>query len=166
MDGQDKLLSKRRLTICVVGSGGVGKSSLTVRFLKGIFPEFYDPTVEECYLTQYEYGFDRLDLEIIDTAGEEEFMMFRDCSMAKADAFLALFAINSLSSFLELKDVIAKIVREHDDDEAIPTVVIANKKDLDEIEVNFDDVLKYCNRFNFPMLETSAKVHSTCLSHV
>ena len=55
-------------------------------------------------------------------------MMFRDCSMAKADAFLALFAINSLASFLELKDVIAKIIREHDDDEAIPTVVIANKK--------------------------------------
>ena len=48
--------------------------------------------------------------------------------MAKADAFLALFAINSLASFLELKDVIAKIIREHDDDEAIPTVVIANKK--------------------------------------
>ena len=39
MDGEDKSLSTRRLTICVVGSGGVGKSSLTVRFLKGIFPE-------------------------------------------------------------------------------------------------------------------------------
>ena len=32
-------LSKRRLTICVVGSGGVGKSSLTIRFLKGVFSE-------------------------------------------------------------------------------------------------------------------------------
>lgn len=32
-------LSKRRLTFCVVGSGGVGKSSLTVRYLNGHFPE-------------------------------------------------------------------------------------------------------------------------------
>ena len=32
-------LSKRRLTICIVGSGGVGKSSLTVRYLQGTFPE-------------------------------------------------------------------------------------------------------------------------------
>lgn len=32
-------LSKRPLTICVVGSGGVGKSSLTIRFLKGVFTE-------------------------------------------------------------------------------------------------------------------------------
>lgn len=31
--------SKRRLTICVVGSGGVGKSSLTVRYLNNHFPE-------------------------------------------------------------------------------------------------------------------------------
>ena len=31
--------SEKRLTICVVGSGGVGKSSLTVRYLQGHFPE-------------------------------------------------------------------------------------------------------------------------------
>ena len=31
--------SKRRLTVCVVGSGGVGKSSLTVRYLHNHFPE-------------------------------------------------------------------------------------------------------------------------------
>lgn len=32
-------VSKGRLTLCVVGSGGVGKSSLTVRYLHGRFPE-------------------------------------------------------------------------------------------------------------------------------
>ena len=31
--------SERRLTICVVGSGGVGKSSITMRFINGVFPE-------------------------------------------------------------------------------------------------------------------------------
>lgn len=31
--------AEKRLTICVVGSGGVGKSSLTVRYLQGHFPE-------------------------------------------------------------------------------------------------------------------------------
>ncbi len=34
-----KLSCKRRLTFCVVGNGGVGKSSLTVRYLQGHFPE-------------------------------------------------------------------------------------------------------------------------------
>ena len=37
--GESTPLSKRPLTICVVGSGGVGKSSLTIRFLKGTFSE-------------------------------------------------------------------------------------------------------------------------------
>ena len=31
--------AEKRLTICVVGSGSVGKSSLTVRYLQGHFPE-------------------------------------------------------------------------------------------------------------------------------
>ena len=32
-------LAKRKLTICVIGSGGVGKSSLTLRYINGHFPE-------------------------------------------------------------------------------------------------------------------------------
>lgn len=54
-------------------------------------------------------------------------MLFRDTSLSKGDGFLALFAINSLSSWYSLKQLRAKIVREHDDDETIPMVIIANK---------------------------------------
>ncbi len=38
-NGHQPSSSEKRLTICVVGSGGVGKSSLTVRYLQGHFPE-------------------------------------------------------------------------------------------------------------------------------
>ncbi len=34
---------KKKLTLCVVGSGGVGKSSLTVRYLQGHFSEVSPP---------------------------------------------------------------------------------------------------------------------------
>ena len=57
-----KRVSHRRLTVCVIGSGGVGKSSITLRYINGHFPEvsfndncnyyynylllqFYDPTI-------------------------------------------------------------------------------------------------------------------------
>ncbi len=33
--------------LVVLGSGGVGKSALTVQFVQGIFVEKYDPTIEE-----------------------------------------------------------------------------------------------------------------------
>lgn len=83
--------------------------------------------VEESYITQIEYGFDQHDVEIIDTAGQEEFMLFRDSSLTKGDAFLALFAINSLSSWYSLQDLRKKIIREREGDDRIPLVVIANK---------------------------------------
>lgn len=83
---------------------------------------------EESYITQIEYGFDSHAVEIIDTAGQEEFMLFRDTALAQGDAFLALFAINSISSWYALQELRNKIVREHDDDEdEIPMVIVANK---------------------------------------
>ena len=88
---------------------------------------YFRHCLEESYITQIEYGFDHHDVEIIDTAGQEEFMLYRDTSLAKGDGFLALFAVNSISSWYDVKQLRAKIVRENDDDEAVPMVVIANK---------------------------------------
>ena len=88
---------------------------------------YFPHCLEESYITQIEYGFDHHDVEIIDTAGQEEFMLYRDTSLAKGDGFLALFAVNSISSWYNIKQLRAKIVRENDDDEAVPMVVIANK---------------------------------------
>lgn len=82
---------------------------------------------EESYTTQIEHGIDSHDVEIVDTAGQEEFMLFRDTALAQGDAYLALFAINSISSWYSLQELRDKIVREHEDEDAIPMVIIANK---------------------------------------
>ena len=66
-------------------------------------------------------------MEIVDTAGQEEFMLFRDTALGQGDAFLALFAINSISSWYSLQELRDKIVREHEDEENIPMVIVANK---------------------------------------
>lgn len=66
-------------------------------------------------------------MEIIDTAGQEEFTLFRDSSLAKGDAFLALFAINSPESWYDVQKLRTKILQEKDGDENIPMVFIANK---------------------------------------
>ncbi len=55
-------------------------------------------------------------------------MLFRDTALAHGDAFLVLFAINSVSSWYSLKELRNKIIRENDDDETIPMVIIANKR--------------------------------------
>ncbi len=53
----------------VLGSGGVGKSALTVQFVKGVFVEKYDPTIEDAYRKDVEIDGKQCVIEIYDTAG-------------------------------------------------------------------------------------------------
>lgn len=57
------------ISFIVLGSGGVGKSALTVQFVQGIFVEKYDPTIEDSYRKQVEVEGQQCMLEILDTAG-------------------------------------------------------------------------------------------------
>lgn len=69
-------LRMREYKIVVLGSGGVGKSALTVQFVQGIFVEKYDPTIEDSYRKQVEVDGQQCMLEILDTAGTVRFPLW------------------------------------------------------------------------------------------
>jgi Ras-related protein Rap-1A/Ras-related protein Rap-1B len=48
-----------------LGSGGVGKSAITVQFVQGIFVEKYDPTIEDSYRKLVEVDGAQYMLEIL-----------------------------------------------------------------------------------------------------
>ena len=54
--------------IVVLGSGGVGKSCLTLRFVQGNFVERYDPTIEDSYRKQTMIDNQACMMDILDTA--------------------------------------------------------------------------------------------------
>lgn len=64
--------------IVVLGAGGVGKSALTVQFVQGIYIESYDPTIEDSYRKVTEIDKRPCTLEILDTAGVEQFTAMRE----------------------------------------------------------------------------------------
>uniref|UniRef100_A0A2K5XN94 Ras-related protein Rap-1b n=1 Tax=Mandrillus leucophaeus TaxID=9568 RepID=A0A2K5XN94_MANLE len=53
--------------LVILGSGGIGKSALTVQFVQGIFVEKYDPMIEDSYRKQVEVDAQQYRLEILDT---------------------------------------------------------------------------------------------------
>ncbi|XP_065260893.1 ras-related protein Rap-2a isoform X3 [Emys orbicularis] len=63
----------REYKVVVLGSGGVGKSALTVQFVTGTFIEKYDPTIEDFYRKEIEVDASPSVLEILDTAGTEQY---------------------------------------------------------------------------------------------
>ena len=56
-------LKMKEFKVVVLGSGGVGKSALTVQFVSGHFMEKYDPTIEDFYRKVGQIFYVTLDLK-------------------------------------------------------------------------------------------------------
>ncbi|KAL6740561.1 hypothetical protein Aduo_013905 [Ancylostoma duodenale] len=147
----------REYKIVVLGSGGVGKSALTVQFVQGIFVEKYDPTIEDSYRKQVEVDGQQCMLEILDTAGTEQFTAMRDLYMKNGQGFVLVYSITAQSTFNDLMDLRDQILRVKDSDE-VPMILVGNKCDLeDERVVGKDQGLNLARQFGSAYLETSAK---------
>lgn len=61
-------LNNKVVKLCVLGAGGVGKSATSLQFVQGVFPERYDPTIEDCFRKNFEvFPGQWIVLEILDT---------------------------------------------------------------------------------------------------
>lgn len=147
----------REYKIVVLGSGGVGKSALTVQFVQGIFVEKYDPTIEDSYRKQVEVDGQQCMLEILDTAGTEQFTAMRDLYMKNGQGFVLVYSITAQSTFNDLQDLREQILRVKDTDD-VPMVLVGNKCDLEEERVvQKDHGIGLSRQFNCAFMETSAK---------
>lgn len=147
----------REYKLVVLGSGGVGKSALTVQFVQGIFVEKYDPTIEDSYRKQVEVDGQQCMLEILDTAGTEQFTAMRDLYMKNGQGFILVYSITAQSTYNDLTDLREQILRVKDTHE-VPMVVVGNKCDLeDERVVGKDQGQHLANEWRIRFMETSAK---------
>lgn len=144
--------------IVVCGGGGVGKSALTIQFIQKCFVEEYDPTIEDSYRKQCMVDEKTSLIDILDTAGQEEYSAMQDQYMRSGEGFMLVYSITSRQSFDNLDTIYQKLCRVKDTEDKIPMLIVGNKCDLeDEREVLFQDGKTYASIIKSPFFETSAK---------
>jgi len=121
--------SSTNYRIVVLGSGGVGKSALTLRLISDEFAEEYDPTIEDSYRKQVVIDGKPALLDVLDTAGQEEYASLQDQWIREGDGYLIVYSITSRDSLEESKVMHDKISRIRDSED-FPLVLAGNKCDL------------------------------------
>lgn len=152
-------MSSSSVKLIVMGSGGVGKSAMTCRFTQGRWVEKYDPTIEDSYSTTVDVEGKALQVDILDTAGQEEYSPLRETFMHTGDGFVLVYSLTDDATFEDLQEIRNQITEIHPKKDQIPFVVVANKLDLaeDERAVSLEEGQTYADSINAPFVEISAK---------
>ena len=147
----------REYKVVVLGSGGVGKSALTVKFVSGTFMEKYDPTIEDFYRKEIEVDNAPSVLEILDTAGTEQFASMRDLYIKNGQGFVIVYSITNLQTYQDIKTMKEQIMRVKGTDK-VPMLLVGNKCDLEhQREVLMTDGQALAQHWGCPFIEASAK---------
>jgi len=147
----------REYKLVVVGGGGVGKSALTIQFIQSHFVDEYDPTIEDSYRKQCVIDEEVALLDVLDTAGQEEYSAMREQYMRTGEGFLLVYSITDRQSFEEIMTFQQQILRVKDKD-YFPMIVVGNKCDLEgERQVSTLEGQNLARQFGCKFIETSAK---------
>lgn len=150
--------------LVVLGGGAVGKSSLTMQFLQHHFIYEYDPTIEDAYRKQVQIDDEVCLLDILDTAGQEEYSAMRDQYMRTGQGFLLVYSVTDRNSFDEIQKMREQIFRVQDKNscaDTIPLILVGNKSDLEsEREVTTTEGKELAKAWRLPFVETSAKLRT------
>nr|AAF73473.1 Ras1p [Schizophyllum commune] len=142
--------------VAVLGDGGVGKTALAVQFTLNCFVETYDPTIEDAYRKQLVVDNKMCFVEVIDTAGQEEYATLRDQWVPKGQGFILVYSIASRSTFDRL-EVFRQSMRRVKRGDPI-FMFVGNKCDKTyEREVSKEEGAQLARQFGCEFIETSAK---------
>lgn len=143
--------------VIMVGSGGVGKSALTLQFMYDEFVEDYEPTKADSYRKKVVLDAEEVQIDILDTAGQEDYAAIRDNYFRSGEGFLCVFSITEDDSFQATQEFREQILRVKND-ENIPFLLVGNKSDLQEKrKVGLNEAQARAEQWGVPYVETSAK---------
>ncbi|KAJ3311020.1 GTP-binding protein [Boothiomyces sp. JEL0838] len=151
--------------IAVLGSRAVGKSSVTVQFVENHFAETYYPTIENMFTKIVKYKGEEFAVEIMDTAGQDEFSILNSKHAIGIHGYILVYSIASQQSF-EMCSILRDKILNFTGMDWVPCVLVANKVDLHaQRQVTTEEGKKKALEWNCAFIETSAK-HNQNISRV
>jgi len=151
-------MSRRGFNCKVVflGDTAVGKSCLTVRFVRNEYFEFQEPTIGAAFLAKnIEYQGKKLKLEIWDTAGQERYRSLAPMYYRGAKAAVVVYDITQKDTLTGAKSWIAELQTRQP---GCVIILVGNKVDLNKSRtIDTDEVKEYARSHHLIHTEASAK---------
>ncbi|KAM0792860.1 Ras GTPase ras2 [Microbotryomycetes sp. NB124-2] len=136
--------------LVVLGDGGVGKTALTIQLCLNHF-------IEDSYRKHAVIDEQPCLLEILDTAGQEEYTALRDQWIREGEGFLLVYSITARPTFERIERFRHQILRVKDADN-VPLALVGNKADRsNEREVGREEGQELAKKLGCSFVETSAK---------
>ncbi|XP_072028704.1 ras-related protein Ral-A-like isoform X2 [Amphiura filiformis] len=124
------------------------------------FVEDYEPTKADSYRKKVPLDGEDVQIDILDTAGQEDYAAIRDNYFRSGEGFLCVFSITEQESFATTSEFREQILRVKSDktEEQIPFLLVGNKADLtDKRQVSQEEAQERATSWGVPYVETSAK---------
>lgn len=144
-----------KFKITLFGPGGVGKTSLLLRYIKDYFGEDLKKTIGSNFLIK-DVDIDGKTVRLLlwDIGGQPQFHKLRNIYFKGSNAALGVFDLSSSQTLLKIPGWISSIKKTVK--KTIPMILLGNKADL-EREVDRAEAEDLAKKLSCNYLETSAK---------
>jgi len=144
-----------KFKITLFGPGGVGKTSLLLRYIKDSFSDDLKKTIGSSFLmNDVEIDGKQVRLLLWDIGGQPQFQKLRTIYFKGSNGALGVFDLASSQTLLKIPGWISSIKKTVK--KSIPMILLGNKSDLKR-DVDREEAEDLAKRLNCEYLETSAK---------
>ncbi|EIN11259.1 ras-domain-containing protein [Punctularia strigosozonata HHB-11173 SS5] len=141
-------------SIVLLGAGGVGKTAIVCQLIT--YTQLYDPTIEDTYIKVTTVDSVPCTVEVVDTAGQSEYMPITEQWIKLGQAFILVYDITSRASFEQLRIFRGYMLKHR---RSLPSCMLVGNKCERALqrEVPTEEGQEMAQSFGCPFVEVSAK---------
>ena len=149
----------QKCQLLIIGDSTVGKTSILSRFANGTFNSNYLATVGLDNFTKDEIIDNKtIRIKMWDTAGQERYKSLTKSFFRNAQGVMVVYDVTNSETYDNLKFWMQSIKNNMSPDMGeIPIIIVGNKIDCEDREVNAKEAESFWKEQGYPYFETSAK---------